>query len=216
MNAVATIEQPARGIDFSRPLNLQLRIRNNILLQAIRQRAPSVTAFCRATGFNVMTAFKYIGFKRSPVTSGFRGRATEWRESAIRLCSLLDLAPEDAFPEEIVSRVERNTLEIFCAATEPERPQINPRDEVAWGDISEKIWAVLETLNNDERDVIDYRFGITDGRARTLEEVAKLFNRSRERIRQIESKALRKLRHPNRLAILAEADRDIKELKDGQ
>lgn len=63
---------------------------------------------------------------------------------------------------------------------------------------------VLETLSDRERAVIDYRYGLTDGTERTLEEVGQIFNVTRERVRQIEAKALRKLRHPRRLALLRE------------
>jgi RNA polymerase primary sigma factor len=57
---------------------------------------------------------------------------------------------------------------------------------------------VLETLSERERAVLNMRFGLDDGRARTLEEVGREFGVTRERIRQIEAKALRKLRHPSR------------------
>jgi RNA polymerase primary sigma factor len=56
----------------------------------------------------------------------------------------------------------------------------------------------LDTLNPRERKVLELRFGLRDGRSRTLEEVGKEFGVTRERIRQIEAKALRKLRHPSR------------------
>ena len=56
----------------------------------------------------------------------------------------------------------------------------------------------METLNPRERKVLELRFGLKDGRTRTLEEVGKEFAVTRERIRQIEAKALRKLRHPTR------------------
>ena len=57
---------------------------------------------------------------------------------------------------------------------------------------------VLDTLTDREKKVLKLRFGLDDGRARTLEEVGKEFQVTRERIRQIEAKALRKLRHPSR------------------
>ena len=57
---------------------------------------------------------------------------------------------------------------------------------------------MLKTLTTREEEVLRLRFGLKDGRPRTLEEVGKVFNVTRERIRQIEAKALRKLRHPSR------------------
>jgi RNA polymerase primary sigma factor len=64
--------------------------------------------------------------------------------------------------------------------------------------LKEQIEDVLSTLNPREHRIIQLRFGLEDGRSRTLEEVGNVFNVSRERIRQIEAKALRKLRHPSR------------------
>ena len=64
--------------------------------------------------------------------------------------------------------------------------------------LKEQVEAVLDSLSGRERRVLQLRFGLEDGRARTLEEVGKEFNVTRERIRQIEAKALRKLRHPSR------------------
>ena len=64
--------------------------------------------------------------------------------------------------------------------------------------LKEELLGVLETLTPREQEVLILRFGLRDGRTRTLEEVGKEFNVTRERIRQIEAKALRKLRHPSR------------------
>ncbi len=64
--------------------------------------------------------------------------------------------------------------------------------------MKEQIGEVLSSLTHRERRVLQLRFGLEDGRSRTLEEVGKEFNVTRERIRQIEAKALRKLRHPSR------------------
>ena len=73
-----------------------------------------------------------------------------------------------------------------------------PADAVAFTLLKEQLNEVLSTLTEREQKVLMLRFGIEDGRARTLEEVGKEFNVTRERIRQIEAKALRKLRHPSR------------------
>lgn len=73
-----------------------------------------------------------------------------------------------------------------------------PSDSVAFTMLKEQLIGVLDTLTPREEKVLRLRYGIDDGRPRTLEEVGKEFNVTRERIRQIEAKALRKLRHPSR------------------
>ncbi|MCL2352749.1 MAG: RNA polymerase sigma factor RpoD [Firmicutes bacterium] len=73
-----------------------------------------------------------------------------------------------------------------------------PAEAAAFTLLKEQLISVLDTLTDREEKVLKLRFGLEDGRARTLEEVGKEFNVTRERIRQIEAKALRKLRHPSR------------------
>ena len=73
-----------------------------------------------------------------------------------------------------------------------------PADVASHTLLKEQLGNVLDTLTPREKKVLILRFGLLDGRSRTLEEVGKEFNVTRERIRQIEAKALRKLRHPSR------------------
>lgn len=73
-----------------------------------------------------------------------------------------------------------------------------PAEAAAFSMLKEQLVEVLDTLTEREQKVLKLRFGLEDGRARTLEEVGKTFDVTRERIRQIEAKALRKLRHPSR------------------
>jgi RNA polymerase primary sigma factor len=75
----------------------------------------------------------------------------------------------------------------------------NPLDITSFSLLKDKLGDVLCSLNERERQVLELRFGIGDGNARTLEEVGQQFRVTRERIRQIEAKALRKMRHPTRL-----------------
>ena len=75
---------------------------------------------------------------------------------------------------------------------------LSPADSAAFSMLRAELSTALESLTDRERQVVRLRFGLEDGRARTLEEVGKEFNVTRERIRQIEAKALRKLRHPSR------------------
>ena len=75
----------------------------------------------------------------------------------------------------------------------------NPMEEAGFAMLKDKILEVLDTLTEREREVLEQRFGLKDGYSRTLEEVGRQFQVTRERIRQIEAKALRKMRHPTRI-----------------
>jgi RNA polymerase primary sigma factor len=79
-----------------------------------------------------------------------------------------------------------------------DRGALAPAEAASHQLLKEQVEAVLDSLTGRERRVLQLRFGLEDGRARTLEEVGREFNVTRERIRQIEAKALRKLRHPSR------------------
>jgi RNA polymerase primary sigma factor len=96
--------------------------------------------------------------------------------------------------EKTVGREEDSTLKEFIEDTSILSPFESASNELLKGHIGE----VLGTLNPREQKVLELRFGLKDGRTRTLEEVGKEFGVTRERIRQIEAKALRKLRHPSR------------------
>lgn len=79
---------------------------------------------------------------------------------------------------------------------------MGPEDAASYTILKDQITKLLDTLTDREQKVLTLRFGLVDGRSRTLEEVGKEFNVTRERIRQIEAKALRKLRHPSRAKML--------------
>ncbi|MGL5440682.1 MAG: RNA polymerase sigma factor RpoD [Filifactoraceae bacterium] len=80
----------------------------------------------------------------------------------------------------------------------PDEDALSPSEAAAYSLLKEQLEEVLKTLNEREQKVLKLRFGLSDGRLRTLEEVGKEFDVTRERIRQIEAKALRKLKHPSR------------------
>ena len=86
----------------------------------------------------------------------------------------------------------------------PDLSSENPFEVTEGHLLKERLRDILNTLTDRERQVVDFRFGLTDGYSRTLEEVGRLFNVTRERIRQIEAKALRKLRHPSRMKSLGD------------
>jgi RNA polymerase primary sigma factor len=78
----------------------------------------------------------------------------------------------------------------------PDDNSLSPLDSAVRDILREQIQHALEALTERERDVLELRFGLTDGQDHTLDEVSAFYNVTRERIRQIEAKALRKLRHP--------------------
>ena len=86
----------------------------------------------------------------------------------------------------------------------PDASSKNPGEAAERRLMRERLVEVLEKLGSRERKVLDYRYGLSDGCGRTLEEVGRLFNVTRERVRQIEANALRKLRHPSRIRLLRE------------
>ncbi|MEO3947413.1 RNA polymerase sigma factor RpoD [Gorillibacterium sp. CAU 1737] len=134
---------------------------------------------------------------------------------------LLQELGREPMPEEIAKEMDLSTekvREIMKIAQEPvsletpigeeddshlgdfieDQEALAPADAAAYELLKEQLEDVLDTLTEREENVLRLRFGLDDGRTRTLEEVGKVFGVTRERIRQIEAKALRKLRHPSR------------------
>ena len=112
-----------------------------------------------------------------------------------RIREVMKIAQEPVSLETPIGEEEDSHLGEFIR----DEQMLVPADAAAQTLLKEQLAETLDTLTTRERDVLLLRFGLTDGRARTLEEVGKEFDVTRERIRQIEAKALRKLRHPSRM-----------------
>ena len=111
---------------------------------------------------------------------------------------LLQELGREPTPEEIAKEMDMSVERVREILKISQEPVPVPADAAAFTLLKEQLVEVLSTLTDREQKVLRLRFGLDDGRARTLEEVGKEFNVTRERIRQIEAKALRKLRHPSR------------------
>lgn len=111
-----------------------------------------------------------------------------------KIREIMKIAQEPVSLETPIGEEEDSHLGDFI----PDDDALAPAEAAAYSLLKEQLEDVLHTLNEREQKVLKLRFGLEDGRARTLEEVGKEFDVTRERIRQIEAKALRKLRHPSR------------------
>lgn len=120
--------------------------------------------------------------------------AKEMGISVEKVHEILKIAQEPVSLETPIGEEEDSHLGDFI----PDEDAPAPAEAAAYTLLKEQLTEVLDTLTPREEKVLRLRFGLDDGRARTLEEVGKVFNVTRERIRQIEAKALRKLRHPSR------------------
>ena len=120
--------------------------------------------------------------------------AEDLKLSTSKVNEALAVAPETASLDTPIGEEDENPLGAFIVDVDSP----SPVQEAELNILKEQIQEVLSDLNERERRVISLRFGIEDGYPRTLEEVGNIFDVTRERIRQIEAKALRKLRHPRR------------------
>ena len=120
--------------------------------------------------------------------------AAEMSMPVDKVRDILKIAQEPVSLETPIGEEEDSHLGDFI----PDEEASEPSEAASFSLLREQLEEVLDTLAPREKKVLELRFGILDGRTRTLEEVGKEFNVTRERIRQIEAKALRKLRHPSR------------------
>ena len=124
--------------------------------------------------------------------------ARQMKFSAEKVREIMKISQEPVSLETPIGEEEDSHLGDFIEDAEVEAPS----DAASFIMLQEQLQEVLNTLNDRERKVIQLRFGLQDGHPRTLEEVGREFGVTRERIRQIESKTLGKLRHPNRSSVL--------------
>ena len=111
-----------------------------------------------------------------------------------RVCEIQKIAQDPVSLESPVGEEDESKISDFVE----DDTMLSPTESAAQDILKAQLMAVIETLTPREQKVIRLRYGLDDSHPRTLEEVGREFDVTRERIRQIEAKALRKLRHPNR------------------
>ena len=152
------------------------------------------TAYMGVSESDIKEYYEHYALAQKVYHSLTKAVNEEVSDDEARVMEIMQIAREPASLETPIGEEEDSHLGDFI---QDDNVPV-PADAAAFTLLKEQLVEVLSTLTDREQKVLRLRFGLDDGRARTLEEVGKEFNVTRERIRQIEAKALRKLRHPSR------------------
>ena len=187
---------------------VDIKIRNNLLLSAIENAGfQSVAHFCKTANIQSTSVYGLVSLKESPLKQD--GTFTLVAQKILDyLCAL----PEDLWTEEQLwntltintGRVLLDKHQMSVLSYGGEEEVLNLEDVVYKKEIQEKVHEVLESLTPQEEKIIELRFGLKGRHNYTLEETGALLDITDNRVRQIEAKALRKLRHPSRMKMLGE------------
>ena len=183
-------------------LELTLRVRNNRLKERRGALGMNQPEFAAAAGVS-LTAYREIEtLRRSPRIQG--NGCWRWRDIALQLARFHCVEPDELFPPAVLG-VERpvavrrvDAADIYpLLTTHQERLLEGPDGAHERAELREQVDRALAGMRPRDAEVLRLRFGIEDGEERTLEEIGAAFDLTRERIRQIEARALRTLRHPS-------------------
>ena len=175
-------------------MTITYKVKNGIYVN-MTNRCPCACTFCLRQNAPGVYGSDPLWLDREPTVEEI---AVQLDLEPDRVRELLQLAQDPISLETPVGEEEDAHLEDFIQDEDAGVPV----DEAGRQLLRRELLHVLKSLTPREERVITLRFGLEDGRARTLEELGKEFNVTRERVRQIEAKALRKLRHPSRAKLL--------------
>lgn len=208
---IRTLSAPTRyGGDDAADLRIEVRFKNARLYNALCESgARSVKNWCDTAGVSYVGVLNYLKLSDSPY-----GVAGEPTPTARRIAAALGMDAGELFPPDLysgrfagarIAEVHSHTVSLNAARAERSALP-SPEQVVVDGDLGQKMRAVLQTLQPREERVIRLLYGLDDGEAKSIEEVAEYFSVTASRIRQIEAKALRKLRNPSRSRALGVAN----------
>lgn len=184
---------------------VDIKLRNNLILKKIEDFGyNSVSQFSELNDISLNLLYQIIGMKY-PIFN----KLCEINPFIHKLCEILNCELNDLFTQDQMNLQLKKNKSSFCISENEVQYFMNMNKEVksleqsySEGQLKEKLDEVLSSLTPLEANVLRMRFGIDMDTDHTLEEVGKKFDVTHERIRQIEAKALRKLRHPKRSDIL--------------
>ena len=175
-----------------------IRIQRNLMQQLGRE--PTLEEISLNSDFideNVAESIRQTQAADNPLDAD---QMLAWEDATNKVKNILKTAEEPVSLERPVGDEDNSTLADFIE----DQDAAAPLDAAAKEILREQVQDSLSSLSDRERQVLQLRFGLNDGKDHTLEEVSQFFGVTRERIRQIEAKALRKLRHPSRSSDLRE------------
>lgn len=187
---------------------VRVSVKNNRLHKMRTEAGLTVGQLREKTGVNLGTYAKLVGLRLSPKT-----KKGKWRIPVKRLAKFFKCCEEDLFPPNLESvinpsaskEVRADEIAQLCAPQEQLRLMAPDPEQVIIGEeVKHALYDELGTLTAREETVIRMRFGLGDEKESTLEEIGKHFGVGRQRIREIEAKALHKLRHPARAKKITE------------
>jgi RNA polymerase primary sigma factor len=186
-----TIRIPVHMVET---INRLIRVSRTLLQELGRE--PSVEEIARRMSRDEIIRELRDKLQREPTEDEVDERVAEGPQtvSPEKVREIMKVSQEPVSLETPIGEEEDSHLGDFI----PDLASVAPADAASHQLLKEQVEGVLDSLTPRERRVLQLRFGLEDGRSRTLEEVGRDFNVTRERIRQIEAKALRKLRHPSR------------------
>ena len=186
-----TIRIPVHMVET---INRLIRVSRTLLQELGRE--PSVEEIARRMSRDEIVRELRDKLQREPTDSEVDERESQGTQtvSPEKVREIMKVSQEPVSLETPIGEEEDSHLGDFI----PDLASVAPADAASHQLLKEQVEGVLDSLTPRERRVLQLRFGLEDGRSRTLEEVGRDFNVTRERIRQIEAKALRKLRHPSR------------------
>jgi RNA polymerase sigma factor (sigma-70 family) len=188
---------------MAKDYRIEVKVKNNKLLEKIEEAGyESVASFCRASGLHQTAVGKFINMVQAPVNK----LTGEYSPNFMKIVDFLRCMPEDIFPKaqmQEAMKVNKVTTkadigDVQSLTTSLRTLALPPEEKMIFDEARTAIQRTMETLTPREQRVLMLRFGFYDGVEHTLEDVAGQFGVSKDRIRQIQEKALRKMRHPNR------------------
>lgn len=181
---------------------IEIKVKNNRLLTKIEGAGySSVAKFADTIGMNRTVIYRIVSMKSAALDEeGY------YRPEALRIAKFLNCTPQDIYPpaqmrgamKENKAQITANANEVDSLTSSLRTLAFSPERKMILDEAKQALKAVMMTLTPKEQRILDLRYGLTYGEEKTLEEVGAMFGVSRERIRQQEMKALRKMRHPSK------------------